>query len=177
MQLPPVSDTLLYCYSGTKFGIPLDGSLSGVTLFVFIMDNHPGLTIDIGRSAINLPDGLDLSSLDSTPTDCSAIMTKFKGKEKVGRVSYRISKISLFTDGNNKDSFNDSNTVPEAEGINVLCPLPDFRFNRLAKPIHWERLKGLNLDRYEMRCEKHSDVHGGGSPELLISKSNPKLDQ
>ena len=116
------------------------------------MDNHPGLTIDIGRSAINLPDGLDLSSLDSTPRDCTSSMTNVKSKEKVGTVSYRISKISVFAGENSKKSSDNDRTVPEAEDINVLCPLPDFQFNRLAKPIHWERLKGLNLDRYEMKC-------------------------
>lgn len=131
------------------FGIPFAESLSCLTLLVFIMDKNPDLTVDIGRSVINLPDGLDLRSLDSTPRDCTASMTPFKGKERVGTVLYRISKISIFAEGNPKNNFDNSRTVPETGDLNVLCPLPDFRFNRLAKPIHWERLKGLNLDRYE----------------------------
>lgn len=115
------------------------------------MDKNHDLTIDIGQSTINLADNseIQLMKLDSRPVDCSANITRNKGRERVGKIVYRISKISIFADGESKTNFNRKKNPEKisADELNVLCPLPDFRFNRLVKPIHWERLKGLNLDR------------------------------
>jgi hypothetical protein len=116
---------------------------------VSILDKNHDLTIDIAESALSFAEdsGNQLITLGSTPRDCSANLTRNKGRERVGKLVYRISRISIFADGASEKNFTKKKT-PEREELNVLCNLPDFQFSRLVKPIHWERLKGLNLDRY-----------------------------
>ena len=88
-----------------------------------------------------------LQNLTSVQLDASARITRNKGRERVGKVVYKISKVSIFADGLSGSNFNKKNVRNQSDELDVLCALPNFRFNRLVKPVHWERLKGLNLDR------------------------------
>ena len=141
----------VFHFSGTIFGIPHNQSLAGLTVFVSVLDKNEDLTVDLGEIMINLTENSDnpLSNLSSTPFDACANITRNKGRERVGKIVYKLSRISIFADGSSRNNFKRKN-VPErdrTEELNVLSALPDFQFNRLVKPVHWERLKGLNLDR------------------------------
>jgi hypothetical protein len=116
---------------------------------VSILDKNHDLTVDIAESALSFAEdsGTQLITLSSTPRECSANLTRNKGRERVGKLVYRISRISIFADGASEKNFT-KKKIPERDELNVLCNLPDFQFSRLVKPIHWERLKGLNLDRW-----------------------------
>lgn len=113
-----------------------------------ILDKKHDLTVDIAESALSFAEdsGNQLIALGSTPRDCSANLTRNKGRERVGKLVYRISRISIFADGASEKNLIKKKT-PERDELNVLCNLPYFQFSRLVKPIHWERLKGLNLER------------------------------
>lgn len=133
--------------TGTILGIPYNESLIGITLFVSIMDSNHDLSEDVGESIIRpLKSDDRFHDLDHVPMDCSADITRNRGREKVGKIVYKISRVSVFAD---KTLHNEGikKKTDKREELNVLSALPDFRFNRLAKPIHWERLKGLNLAR------------------------------
>lgn len=111
------------------------------------MDSNHDLTEDVGESVISpLKSDDRFHDLDSVPTDCSADITRNGGREKVGKIVYRISRVSIFADSSSHNA-GTKKRLHNMEELNVLSALPDFRFNRLAKPIHWERLKGLNLAR------------------------------
>ena len=90
-----------------------------------------------------------LQKLTSVPVDLSARITRNKGRERVGKIIYSIRKISIFADGLSGSNFNRKKIADrdQTDDLNVQCALPNFRFNRLLKPVHWERLKGLNIDR------------------------------
>ena len=112
------------------------------------MDSNHDLTEDVGESAISpLKSDDRFHDLDSVPIDCSADITRNGGREKVGKIVYRISRVSIFADSSSHNA-GTKKRLNNREELNVLSALPDFRFNRLAKPIHWERLKGLNLARW-----------------------------
>ena len=112
------------------------------------MDSNHDLTEDVGESVISPFESDDrFHDLDSVPIDCSADITRNGGREKVGKIVYRISRVSIFTDSLSHNAVA-KKRLNNREELNVLSALPDFRFNRLAKPIHWERLKGLNLARW-----------------------------
>lgn len=136
---------------GTVFGIPYNENLAGLTLLVSILDKNHDLTVDIAESTLCLAEDSSnqLTTLGSTPKECSANLTRNKGRERVGKLIYRISRISIFSEGVSEKNFSKKKN-PEKEELNVLCNLPDFQFRRLVKPIHWERLKSLNLDRYSL---------------------------
>ena len=112
------------------------------------MDSNHDLAEDVGESVISPLESDDrFHDLDSVPIDCSADITRNGGREKVGKIVYRISRVSIFTDSLSHNAVA-KKRLNNGEELNVLSALPDFRFNRLAKPIHWERLKGLNLARW-----------------------------
>ena len=112
------------------------------------MDSNHDLTEDVGESVISPLESDDrFHDLDSVPIDCSADITRNGGREKVGKIVYRISRVSIFTDSLSHNAVA-KKRLNNGEELNVLSALPDFRFNRLAKPVHWERLKGLNLARW-----------------------------
>lgn len=115
------------------------------------MDSNHDLTEDVGESVISpLKSDDRFHDLDSVPSDWSADITRNGGREKVGKIVYRISKVSIFADSTSHNA-GIKKRLHNMEELNVLSALPDFRFNRLAKPIHWERLKGLNLARW-VKC-------------------------
>ena len=125
--------------------------MAGLTIFYSILDKEENITIDVGESSIDFTGKSDfiLSDITSSPVECSTNISRNKGRERVGKIVYRISKISVFSSGKSRSNFS-RETKPEKdslEELNVLSPLADFQFNRLVKPVHWERLKGLNLDR------------------------------
>ena len=112
------------------------------------MDSNHDLAEDVGESVISPLESDDrFHDLDSVPIDCSADITRNGGREKVGKIVYRISRVSIFTDSLSHNAVA-KKRLNNGEELNVLSALPDFRFNRLAKPVHWERLKGLNLARW-----------------------------
>jgi hypothetical protein len=111
------------------------------------MDSNHDLSEDVGESIIRpLKSDGRFHDLDYVPMDCSADITRNRGREKVGKIVYKISRVSVFAD---KSLHNEGmkKKTDKREELNILSALPDFRFNRLEKPIHWERLKGLNLAR------------------------------
>ena len=125
--------------------------MAGLTIFYSILDKEENITIDVGESSIDFTGKSDfiLSDITSSPVECSTNISRNKGRERVGKIVYRISKISVFSSGESRSKFS-RETKPEKDSLdelNVLSPLADFQFNRLVKPVHWERLKGLNLDR------------------------------
>ena len=116
------------------------------------MDSNHDLSEDVGESIIRpLKSDGRFHDLNYVPMDCSADITRNRGREKVGKIVYKISRVSVFAD---KSLHNEGikNKADKREELNILSALPDFRFNRLAKPIHWERLKGLNLARSVQHC-------------------------
>ena len=142
----------LILHVGSILGIPYNESLIGITLFVSIMDSNHDLSEDVGESIIRpLKSDGRFHDLNYVPMDCSADITRNRGREKVGKIVYKISRVSVFAD---KSLHNEGikNKADKREELNILSALPDFRFNRLAKPIHWERLKGLNLARSVQHC-------------------------
>jgi hypothetical protein len=145
---------------GSILGIPYNESLIGITVFVSIIDSNHDLSEDVGESIIRpLKSDERFHDLDHVPIDCSADITRNRGREKVGKIVYKISRVSVFADRSLHSEGIKKNT-DKREELNILSALPDFRFNRLAKPIHWERLKGLNLAR---------------SVQLFLTLNNPKF--
>lgn len=132
---------------GSILGIPYNEALIGITLFVSIMDSNHDLSEDVGESIIRpLKSDSRFYDLDHVPIDCSADITRNRGREKVGKIVYKIRRVSVFAERSLQEKGIKKST-DKREELNILSALPDFRFNRLAKPIHWERLKGLNLAR------------------------------
>jgi hypothetical protein len=69
-------------------------------------------------------------------------------KDQVKGSGTKRSKASELTDYQSKVNVKLKGSKNDlAEDLNVLDPLPDFQFNQLSRPIHWERLNGLNLER------------------------------
>ena len=136
---------------GTVFGIPFNDSLAGLAIYISVSDKNEDLITDIGECMIGFSDNSDthLQDLTSVPLDSNARITRNKGRERVGKIVYSIRKVSIFADGLSGSNYSRKKAVDrdQSDDLNVQCALPNFQFNRLLKPVHWERLKGLNIDR------------------------------
>jgi hypothetical protein len=130
-------------YEGSTFGIPFNALLTGLSLHLCIQDKDEETTTIIGVGT------MDFSYIKSTklsaPLESYTKITS--GTDKIGKITYCIRKVSIFADGTTNELHDSRSDVDRIEELNVLYPLPSFQFHRLCRPVHWERLKGLNLDR------------------------------
>jgi hypothetical protein len=134
-------------YPGTIFGIPYHESLICLSIYVSITEG--ALTTDVGSSKITLGEG-QLELMKAGSIEISSDIMGTAGRKRVGVMKCRFSRRAVFSDETDQESTTAASAqkaAKAAEELGVLDPLPNFRFSKRRKPINWERLKLLNLNR------------------------------
>lgn len=133
---------------GCAFCVPWAETISG--LVVNVHSIHDRLTCFIGQAEITTDCfGIQPSNLDLYIKNCGQI---------VGQIALSVAVRHIFADGSSKNGEGKGGPLripePPRDGcVTVNCtPTPQgFRFNRLSRPVNWERLRSINLRRYEVR--------------------------
>ena len=155
-------------YSGSVFGIPYHPLLQRFSLHIAIVERD--LTIDIGVCDIDVTAEQIHSMSDQQTLETLVHVTRSDGKERIGKISCCLSKLNPFAGievGGSNTSKHRSDTLLHSQksalkhtndpsSLDLLSPLPDFKFNQLRRPIHWERLKNVHLDR----IQRNNDTSG-----------------
>ena len=148
-------------YSGSVFGIPYHPLLQRFSLHIAIAERD--LTIDIGVCDIDVTAEQIHSMSDKQTLESLVHVTRSDGKERIGKISCCLSKLNPFAGmevgGSNTSKYrsdmllhshkSDMKHTNDPSSLDLLSPLPDFKFNQLRRPIHWERLKNVHLDRIQ----------------------------
>lgn len=128
---------------GCTFFVPWADNISGLVVNVYAIQDK--LTCFIGQAEINCEYfGIHPTNLDLYIKNCGQI---------VGKVALSVHVRQIFHDPSSckedtKVLLNLPSAAVDAEATRYCIPTPDgFRFNRLSRPINWERLRSINLRR------------------------------
>ena len=133
---------------GTTFFVPWAETITGLIVNVHSIQDK--LTCFIGQTEITT----EYFGIKPTSVD---LYIKNSG-QIVGSMSVSINVRQIFVDEASKPDFSKGEQLcitaaAVEEGVGPYCaPTPEgFRFNRLSRPINWERLRSINLRRHMIR--------------------------
>lgn len=129
-------------YTGSQYNLPWNEAVDKITLHFFYIDAL--LTVDVGTAVYEIGKDKKFAAngnivqviLDINIDGCS---------ERIGRVMCNMAVQGIYdgerntTDPNARRSRNDDRQF--------AVSAPDFRFKQLNRPVHWDRIRGVNIDR------------------------------
>jgi len=128
-------------YAGTKLCLPWNETLQRLQVNFYFIDDL--LTIDIGTALYALSeDGKFMQETASTE-----VMLKIYPVGATVPIGRALVSITV------QDMFDDENTgvhkcsVPKQSVIDHDFAVPGFRFKRLSRVPHWERIRSLNISQ------------------------------
>jgi hypothetical protein len=86
----------------------------------------------------------------TTKLEVSTYFTQNEGKTRVGKLLCRLQRKAVLIEEDEEDLAGraDETSIESLEGAQGMqFPPSSFRFRRLGRPVHWDRLKSINLDR------------------------------
>jgi hypothetical protein len=125
--------------TGSQYCLPWNDKMDKIAIYYFFIDGL--LTTEIGSSVY------EPSKDKEFRHDGSAVRTvidiKMKGcTSRVGKVMCSVSVQGVFEEDSHHPLPRQLNGDRE-----YSLSLPGFRFKRLSRAVHWQRIKGLNIDR------------------------------
>jgi hypothetical protein len=139
-------------YEGSKFDIPYSEKLREIAIHFFFIDGL--LTIDVGSCIYDLVhDKLFVD--DGNVTSVTLNIFANGSTIPIGKVSFNTFVHDMYGDDANLSRSSDKNrsTHTKKEHDNDVSDhqliVPGFKFKRLSRVLHWDRLRSINLDRYE----------------------------
>ncbi len=130
---------------GSQFFIPWTESISSIEIFVYTLQDR--LTCFVGQCS------LSLSSLSMIDVSCGLYLKNCG--HIVGNIYVSARKQHLLIDPSPNNLLHEpsvlkieKNNINKQETNAQLTAPESFRFNRLSRPVNWERLRCLNLRRY-----------------------------
>jgi len=140
-------------YEGSKFDIPYSEKLREIAIHFFFIDGL--LTIDVGSCIYDLAhDKLFVD--DGNVTSVTLNIFANGSTIPIGKVSFNTFVQDMYGDDTNFSRSTDKNrsTHTKKEHDHDVSDhqliVPGFRFKRLSRVLHWDRLRSINLDRYEL---------------------------
>jgi hypothetical protein len=123
---------------GSQYCLPWDEKMDKVTLYYFFIDGL--LTTEIGSSIYELAKDKDFRQGCVVRT---ILDIKMKGcTSRIGKVMCSVSVQGVFEEDSNHPLPRQTNIDRE-----FSLSVPGFRFKRLSRAVHWQRVRGLNIDR------------------------------
>jgi len=138
-------------YEGSKFDIPYSEKLKEIAIHFFFIDGL--LTIDVGSCIYDLVHDklfVDDGNVTSVTLDIFANGSTIP----IGKISFNTVVQDMYGDDTNRsrptDNIRHSRTKEEHVTSDHQLIVPGFRFKRLSRVLHWDRLQSINLDRCEL---------------------------
>lgn len=125
-------------YGGSTYCIPWSEALDRVQLNFFFIDAL--LTMDIGQALYSLQD--KLFKPDRTATEIVLMICPTGSSVAVGKVLLKVSVQDMFDEERIT-----KHATPSPSGVEHSFAVPGFRFKRLSRVLHWERLRSLDIAR------------------------------
>lgn len=125
-------------YNGSKYVLPWNESLQKVQVNFFFIDDL--LTVDIGTALYILSDDGKFYT-NGTPSDVMLKIYPMGSTVPVGRVMVTVSVQPMF------DDEQPIHKEPNKRQLDHNFAVPGFRFKRLSRVLHWERIRSLNLSQ------------------------------
>jgi hypothetical protein len=126
-------------YEGSTYALPWDDKLKKVQVNFFFIDDL--LTMDIGTALYMISEDSKFSS-DGSATEVTLKIYPSGGTVPVGRAYVRVHVQELFDDKTSVPR--KAKPVPQTDHAFAV---PDFRFKRLSRVLHWERIRAMNLSQ------------------------------
>jgi hypothetical protein len=128
-------------YEGSFYTLPWSDTLERVQVNFFFIDDL--LTMDIGTALYTVSDDTTFKT-DGTDTTTTLKIYPSGGTVPVGRAVVRVRVQEMFDDENGVPS--KTATRPKS-GTDHEFAVPDFRFKRLSRVLHWERIRSFNTSQ------------------------------
>lgn len=125
-------------YNGSRYVLPWNEHLQKVQINFYFIDDL--LTVDIGTALYNVSEDGKFST--DAPTDITLKIYPMGGTVPVGRVLVTVSIQAMFDDEQQPPA-----TKQKKQVLDHNFAVPGFRFKRLSRVLHWERIRSLNLSQ------------------------------
>ena len=139
-------------YEGSKFDIPYSEKLREIAIHFFFIDGL--LTIDVGSCIYDLAhDKLFVD--DGNVTSVTLNIFANGSTIPIGKVSFNTVVQDMYGDDTKRSRPSDKNRHTHTRKdhdehvSDHQLIVPGFRFKRLSRVLHWDRLRSMNLNRYE----------------------------
>eukprot|EP01035_Chromulina_nebulosa_P034230 gene34230-45909_t len=140
-------------YEGSDFILPYKSNsglhLQAISFHYFQIDGS--LSVEIGESIFNLKD-CTTEKLSSDPVEVQLDIVMNGTEQRVGRCLVALHVEDFFESDNNNvkktktnkisSSGKDKPSVPDYHPVS-----PDFRFRRLSRSVHWDRIRNIPIER------------------------------
>ena len=128
-------------YSGSTYALPWDDKLKRVQINFFFIDDL--ITMDIGSAIYKVSeDGNFRANGDSI--NVTLHIYPNGGTVSIGKAYAKVSVQELFDDENKREK--KTSIVPKNRQDHNFA-VPDFRFKRLSRVLHWERIRSFNISQ------------------------------
>ena len=136
-------------YEGSKFEIPYSENLKKISIHFFFIDGL--LTIDVGSCVYDLAhDKLFVN--DGNVTSVALDLFADGSTVPIGKVTINTTVQDTYEEeeltNSNHPPHHRNNKESIANDHHYQLIIPGFRFKRLSRVLHWDRLQSVNLDRY-----------------------------
>ena len=125
-------------YNGSKYILPWNEKLRKVQVNLFFIDDL--LTVDIGTALYIVSEDGKFQT-DGNTADVILKIYPMGGTVPIGKVMAKVSVQSMFED---EQPVNKTKKTPV---LDHNFAVPDFRFKRLSRVLHWERLRAINISQ------------------------------
>ena len=128
-------------YNGTKFCLPWNETLQRLQINFYFIDDL--LTIDIGTALYAISEDGKFGK-ETAKTEAVLKIYPVGATVPVGRAMISISVQEMFDDENT--GFHKC-AVAKQSVIDHDFAVPGFRFKRLSRVLHWERIRSFNVSQ------------------------------
>lgn len=128
-------------YTGTKLCLPWNETLQKLQINFYFIDDL--LTIDIGTALYAISDDGKFGQ-ETASTEVLLKIYPVGAVVPVGRAFVSITIQEMFADENTGAH---NCAVPKQTAIDHDFAVPGFRFKRLSRVLHWERIRSINLSQ------------------------------
>ena len=131
---------LMRMHAGIVISVPWDIELVSVVLHFSSIDELA--SCNLGKAVLDIPDSLDINQVESQ-------VFVMSGNTRVGNVLLRIHKQDLFCNDEVEAAaqFRVQRNILD-DDMKMKNPVPKFKFKRLSRPINWDRIRALNMQKY-----------------------------
>lgn len=133
-------------HNGTIYCLPWKETLN--TLRIFFSAHVETTRIETGISF------LDVKKVNCHQGAVELTLDIMKGTMKVGKALCQVGRQSLFANDDGILGVLPQKATSFQDEINLQEPLPKFQFRRLSKPLNWDRLRALDLNRLVHRSDR-----------------------